>query len=139
MISKRIGNALTVLVGVGIIYIGIMFQIDPIGQASGFGLPAWPDADAAGFLNVKGIRDIVTGIAPLTLLVLGHRRALGWVLLAESIIPFGDATIILSHNGSTAIAFGVHFATAVVVLLAGVLQLRAARQLEPKAAVTAAA
>ncbi len=41
-----------------------------------------------------------------------------------SLIPFGDAAIILARGGSTATALGVHALTAVVVLLTGILQLR---------------
>nr|WP_281367845.1 DUF4267 domain-containing protein [Nonomuraea typhae] len=92
--------------------------------APGFGLPAWPSPEAAGFLNVKGIRDLATGLVPLALLLTGQRRALGWSQVIISLIPFGDAAIILARGGSTATALGVHALTAVVVLLTGILQLR---------------
>ncbi|MFC8720772.1 DUF4267 domain-containing protein [Kitasatospora sp. NPDC057198] len=119
----NLATAFTALVGLGIIYVGISFLIAPESTASGFGLPAWPQGETAAFLNLKGIRDIVSGLVPLALLLTGHRRALGWALLAESVTPFGDAATILVHHGSTATAFGVHFATAVLVLVTAVLLL----------------
>ena len=126
MIGKRIGDALTILIGLGIIYIGVEYVVAPADIAPGFGFPDWPAGDGGGFLRLKGVYDIVFGIAPLALLILKQRRALGIVMLAESLAPFGDATTVLSHGGSVAIALGVHAATAVAVVIAGLLQLRAA-------------
>jgi hypothetical protein len=41
---------------------------------------------------------------------------LGWFELAASIIPIGDALIVLRRNGPKATAYGVHGATAAVLL-----------------------
>ncbi|MFF5205910.1 DUF4267 domain-containing protein [Streptosporangium sp. NPDC000396] len=82
-------------------YVGLRYLIDPLAAAPTFGLPAWPDAQAAGFSNVKGIRDLVSGLIPLMLLVTGQHRALGWALVVASLTPFGDAVIMLAHGGST--------------------------------------
>ena len=38
-------------------------------------------------------------------------------MLVVAVIPLGDTMIVLRHGGTRAIAFGGHFATAVVVLL----------------------
>jgi hypothetical protein len=45
------------------------------------------------------------------------------VILAASIIPLGDAAIVLRNGGSRAIAWGVHGATAVVMLITSALLL----------------
>ncbi|GAA2093971.1 DUF4267 domain-containing protein [Kitasatospora saccharophila] len=119
----NLATVFTALVALGIGYIGISFLVSPESTASGFGLPVWPQGEAAAFLNLKGIRDLVSGLVPLALLLTGHRRALGWALLAESVTPFGDAVTILARHGSTATAFGVHFATAVFVVVTAVLLL----------------
>ncbi|MGF0316748.1 DUF4267 domain-containing protein [Nocardia fluminea] len=38
------------------------------------------------------------------LLATGHRRALGWVLLVESLAAYGDMTAVLAHSGSVSTA-----------------------------------
>lgn len=38
-------------------------------------------------------------------------------MLVAGLIPPGDTLIVLRHGGTKAVAFGIHFATAVVVLL----------------------
>ncbi|MFG3056514.1 DUF4267 domain-containing protein [Kitasatospora sp. NPDC048239] len=122
-VRERIATALTILVALGISYVGISYLFAPEATASGFGMPEWPHGEAAEFLGTKGIRDIASGLAPLTLLVTGHRRALGRLLLVEALIPLGDCLTVLGHHGSTAAALGIHGATAVVVAVAGALLL----------------
>ncbi|UKY50872.1 DUF4267 domain-containing protein [Streptomyces inhibens] len=121
---KSVANALTVIASAGIAYVGVSYLIDPAGTAPGFGLPAWPHGDAAAFLNIKGVRDVVTGITCLALLLTGQRRALSTVMFAFTLIPLGDATVILGHDGSPAAAFGIHVATAVLVAATGFTLLR---------------
>jgi len=48
---------------------------------------------------------------------------LGWFMLAATIIPLTDAAIVLSHGGTKAVAFGIHGATAVVMIVASGLLL----------------
>jgi hypothetical protein len=100
----------------------------PAATASSFGFSVWPTGAEAEMLSVKGMRDIVSGVAPLVLLAIGQRRALGWVLLCEALIPLADGSLILIHGGSAAAAFGIHYATAAVVIAAGILQLQVARR-----------
>ncbi|MFD7730061.1 DUF4267 domain-containing protein [Kitasatospora phosalacinea] len=119
----NLATVFTVLIALGIGYVGVSYLFAPESTASGFGMPVWPRGEAADFLTVKGIRDVVSGLVPLALLLTGHRRALGWALLAESVTPFGDGTTILLHHGSTAMALGVHYTTAVFVVATAVLLL----------------
>jgi hypothetical protein len=43
-------------------------------------------------------------------------------MLVVALAPLGDTAIVLRHGGTKAAAFGIHFATAVVVLIcAGLL------------------
>jgi hypothetical protein len=114
---RKLGYAVTVVVGVGIIWIGARYLLEPGVIAGTFGVPDPPPADDP-FLLVKGVRDIVSGLIPLTLLAARQYRALGWALLASSVIPIGDALIVLSHGGSPATALGIHGLTA-AVLIAG--------------------
>jgi hypothetical protein len=100
--------------------------VQPHAAAAGFGIPG-PNGTGAGFYDIKGIRDITSGLVPLALLIAGQRRALGWALIAGTFTPFGDAVIVLTHGGPLATALGVHTLTALLVLGLGVLLLRETR------------
>lgn len=127
--ARRItANVLTFIVALGIMYVGVSYLVAPAATAAGFGFSVWPNGTEADFLTVKGVRDVVTGIIPLALLALRQRLALGWVLLCEALIPLGDGTLILLHGGNPAAAFGIHYATAALVIVAGVLQIQVARR-----------
>lgn len=127
--ARRItANVLTFIVALGIMYVGASYLVAPAATAAGFGFSVWPTGTEADFLTVKGVRDVVTGIIPLALLALRQRLALGWVLLCEALIPLGDGTLILLHGGNPAAAFGIHYATAALVIVAGVLQIQVARR-----------
>jgi uncharacterized protein DUF4267 len=123
MWSTRIGTALLGLVGLGIAYIGISFLLDPLGSAAGYaGSAATDPAHVAG--SAKGVRDLVSGIAVAILLVARQRRAAGWFALVAALIPIGDMLVVLFQGGSVVIALAVHGATALVVVIAGLLLLR---------------
>ena len=121
---RRFTTVLTVLLGLFPISFGLRFVLDPYGAAAGFGIDTWPTGTAAGYLAVKGIRDIVCGLIILVLLALGERRATGVVLAIASLIPFVDAIVVLTHDGTVATALGVHALTGVVVLVDAFLLLR---------------
>ncbi|MEV6247003.1 DUF4267 domain-containing protein [Streptomyces sp. NPDC051742] len=118
----RVTTVLSMLIGLAGIWFGVNFLLDPATAASGFGTASWPEGDAAGYFVVKAARDIATGAIVLALLALGERRPLAWVMLLLAVIPFGDATAVLTHGGDYATALGVHAATGTVMLLvAGLL------------------
>ncbi|MGW0250102.1 DUF4267 domain-containing protein [Nocardia goodfellowii] len=119
----RLATAFSIIGGLFIIYVGVSYLFLPEATASGFGLPAWPEGDAAGFLNVKGVRDIGTGVVILALLAAKQRYALAITTLAMALIPFGDMLTIFRWDGSTTIALSVHGLTAVFVALTGALLL----------------
>ncbi|MGH3504956.1 MAG: DUF4267 domain-containing protein [Nocardioidaceae bacterium] len=126
---KRVATVLALLLAAFLIYMGIGFMVDPLGNAAGFGLPesSWPGADAAAFLNVKGGRDIGLGLVVLALLFARQPRAMGWALLAMALMPVIDATVVLSYGGSLAAVLSIHISAAVCVAVTGLLQLRVAR------------
>ncbi|WP_327321451.1 DUF4267 domain-containing protein [Streptomyces sp. NBC_01210] len=79
-------------------------------------------AALGGAFIVKGVRDIATGLVVFALLLSGHRRALGWAMLAITFAPAGDMMIVLSNDGSPSTAYGVHGLTAAAVAVtAGLL------------------
>ena len=117
-----IGSVLAGLIGGGIILIGARSFWAPQ-AASGFGIPHTPVADRSfqAWLRVKGVRDIASGLIAVILLAARMPHVLGWFELAASTIPIGDAIIVLRGNGPKATVYGVHAATAVVMLAAATL------------------
>jgi hypothetical protein len=109
-------------IGVGIILIGARFLWAPQVAAAGFGVAAnQPDP----WLYAKGVRDIASGIFIFILLASRSPHLLGAFMAAASLIPVGDAVIVLRSGGTRAAAFGIHGATAAVILAAGVTLLLA--------------
>ncbi|NKZ07697.1 DUF4267 domain-containing protein [Actinomadura latina] len=101
-------------------FIGAQFLISPQAAAAGYGVPGKPDGDAA-YLEIKGLRDLTFGILGLALIAFAGAHAAGWYMLVVALAPLGDTLIVLRHGGSKAVAFGIHFATAVVVLVSAAL------------------
>ncbi|WP_433726657.1 DUF4267 domain-containing protein [Nocardia sp. CA-129566] len=123
-LGERIGTAGAVLGAGFIMYVGGGYLLTPQRMAPEFGLTDWPRGEAVGFLNVKGVRDVVTGLIVLALLAAGQRRAAGVSLLTIALIPTGDMLTILVRRGSTATALRVHGFTASLVAATGALLLR---------------
>lgn len=112
---------LAIVLDLFVLFIGARFLFQPRLAAAGYGVPAKPDGDPA-YLAVKGLRDLTFGVLGLALLAFAGARAEAWFMLAVALVPFGDTVIVLRHGGTAATAFGIHFATAIVVLIsAGLL------------------
>jgi Domain of unknown function (DUF4267) len=101
-------------------FVGLRFLVVPQPSAAGYGVPAKEDGDPA-YLTIKGLRDFTFGILGAALLAFAGAHAAGWYMLVTVIAPFGDTLIVLRHGGPKAVAFGVHFATAVVMLISAAL------------------
>jgi hypothetical protein len=56
-------------------------------------------------------------VVTLVLLFTASHHVLAWFLLATAVLPLADTVIVLRHGGPRAVAFGIHFATALVLLL----------------------
>ena len=122
MIATDIGYTLAGLIAVGIIFIGARFIVAPRTAAAGFGIAAvFADGHADPYLPVKGVRDIASGLIAVVLLATGLPHVLGWFEVAASTIPLGDALIVRSRNGPKAIVYGVHGATAALLLVTAAL------------------
>lgn len=119
-----IASVLAGLIGVGIIVIGALAFLAPQ-NAAGFGIPGTRTEDPTfrAWLSVKAVRDIGTGILIFVVLAATTPTVLGWYMLAAAVIPVGDALIVLRNNGPKATAYGVHAATAAVMLVISVLLL----------------
>jgi hypothetical protein len=117
-------TVLAALIGVGIIIIGARELWAPQ-AAAGFGIPDTPTGDGTfhAWLSVKAVRDIACGLFIFVLLAGAAPHLLGWFMLVATGIPIGDAVIVLRSNGPRAAAYGVHGATAVVMLTISLLLL----------------
>ncbi|WP_369172538.1 DUF4267 domain-containing protein [Streptomyces sp. R28] len=105
-----------------VLFIGARFLFQPRPAAVGYGVPADPGGDASAYLTIKGLRDGTFGLLGLVLLAFAGAEAEAWFMLCVAVIPLFDTVIVLRHGGTKAVAFGIHLATAVVVLIsAGLL------------------
>ncbi|WP_440107426.1 DUF4267 domain-containing protein [Streptosporangium sp. H16] len=122
--TETIATVLAGLVGASVIFMGVHAFRAPQ-AAAGFGIPDTPTEDRGfqAWLSVKAVRDIASGLFILILLAGGTTHLLGWFMLAAAAIPVGDAVIVLRSNGPKATAYGIHGATAVVILAIGALLL----------------
>src|ERR1700733_10438707 len=108
-----VAYGLAIVLDLFIAFIGIRFVLQPRPAAAGYGVPAEPNA----YLTVKGVRDLTYGLLGLALLAVVSAQAEAWFMLVAALIPLGDTLIVLRNGGTKATAFGIHFATAVVVLV----------------------
>ncbi|MFC4014988.1 DUF4267 domain-containing protein [Nonomuraea purpurea] len=92
----------------------------PRAAAAGYGVPAKENGDGA-YLTIKGLRDGTYGLLGLALLAFAGPAAEAWFMLIAALIPLGDTLIVLRNGGTKAVAFGIHFATAVALLISAAL------------------
>jgi hypothetical protein len=111
-----VGLVISWAVAIGIIGIGIGYAAKSEMNAARFGLPELPEREARGWWQVKGVRDIVSGV-----LVIAARADLWWLILVLSLIPLGDALVVLTNGGRKSAAFGIHGATAAAMIIAALL------------------
>ena len=119
-----VATGLAGLIGVGIIVIGALALRVPQ-AAAGFGIPGTRTEDRTfqAWLSVKAVRDIASGLFIFILLIAATPDLLGWFMLAATGIPVGDALIVRRSNGPRSAVYGVHGATAAVMLAISVLLL----------------
>jgi Domain of unknown function (DUF4267) len=118
--------SLAALVAVAIMVIGCFYLVSPERMTGSFGLkPPAPDADTRAWLRLKGIRDLVSGLVVLTMMLAVDSRSAGIALLVEAIIPFGDMSIILRSGGSKSKALSIHGVTCAGMLVVGLLLIHA--------------
>ena len=113
---------LAALMALGIIVIGCFYLLSPERISGTFGLkPPASDADTLAWLRLKGIRDVVSGLVLLAMMLTADSHLVGVALLVEAIIPLGDMSIVLGSGGSKTRAFSIHGVTCAVMLVVGLL------------------
>jgi uncharacterized membrane protein len=120
MVTTWIGWIISWIGALGIIAIGIAYLARNEKNASGFGLPHLPAPEARGWWQVKGIRDIATGVVILVFTFVG-REQLALIMLVLALIPLGDMLIVLSNKGDRKTAYAVHGITAFAMVVAACL------------------
>jgi Domain of unknown function (DUF4267) len=123
MTYTHVIEIIAAVLGVAVVAMGAGYVIAPARSAPGFGVPAWPSGEALAWLNIKGMRDIVTGLLVLVLLLTATPHVVAVYLLTIALIPLGDAAIVLAHKGNKALAYGMHGGTAAGVIAVGLLLL----------------
>lgn len=86
---------------------------------AGFGITgtSGDDPTTLAWIRVKGVRDLASGLILVLALAAGGAAALGPALLLATLIPLGDAVIVLRSGGPRATWLGVHGLTAAVMLV----------------------
>lgn len=80
-----------------------------------------PAKQDRAYLTIKGVRDSTYGLVGLALLAFAGTQAEAWFMLVVALAPLGDTFVVLRNGGTKAKAFGVHFATAVAILITAAL------------------
>jgi hypothetical protein len=101
-----------------IIVVGIRFFLAPRQATLDFGVAV---DNLRALTEIKGARDITSGVVPLVVLAAAGRATLGWVLIAAAITPIVDAVIVLTNGGKRSTALGIHGLTAGVLVAAGLV------------------
>jgi hypothetical protein len=101
-----------------IIVLGLRFVVAPQRATRDFGVG--PD-DIRALTEIKGIRDITSGVVLLVAWAAAGRTTLGWLMVAAALTPTVDALIVLTHGGKRATAFGIHGVTAALLVAAGLV------------------
>jgi mannose-6-phosphate isomerase-like protein (cupin superfamily) len=120
--TSKICYVLAFLTGLGLIFIGLRFILDPEHAEAGFGLHFREQGEYA-FHYIKGIRDIFTGLILCLLLLLNERKALALTLLAGAIIPFTDWFIVYSKSYNGIAQQIPHIIAIIVALTTGLILL----------------
>jgi hypothetical protein len=103
---------------VAIIVLGIRFFLQPRQATLDFGIAA---DNLRGLAEIKGARDITSGVVPLVVWASAGQTTLGWVLVAAAITPTADALIVLTNRGELSKALGIHGLTAGLLVAAGLI------------------
>jgi hypothetical protein len=102
----------------GIIVLGLRFLLQPRQATLDFGVAA---DNLRALTEIKGARDITSGVVLLVVLASAGRATFGWALVAAAITPTADALIVHTNGGNLARALSVHGLTAALLIAAGIV------------------
>src|SRR3954469_23839659 len=102
----------------GIVVLGVRFLLQPRQATLDFGVAA---DNLRALTEIKGARDITSGVVLLVVLASAGRVTFGWALVAAAITPTADALIVLANGGKLARALSIHGLTAALLITAGLV------------------
>jgi hypothetical protein len=117
MKRRTLTRSLSLLLGLGMVFIGARFLLAPRAGAEGFGVFLPPMDTQYAFHYAKGIRDVFSGLLLALFAGLGYDRPLAWVTLLGTLIPCVDLTVVLSQP-TVSLAFALPHMLAIGLLLA---------------------
>ena len=94
---RTIARSLSLLTGLGMVFIGTRFLLAPRAGAEGYGVFLPPADDNYAFHYAKGVRDVFSGLLLVTFAGLGYDRPLAWVALSGTLIPGVDLAVVRSQ------------------------------------------
>jgi hypothetical protein len=106
------------LAAVAIVALGARFLLAPRTAMLGYGVA--PD-NLRALTEIKGVRDITSGVIMFIVWAAAGRTALGWALVAVTLTPAADALIVRANGGKLSVALGIHGVTAALLLAAGLV------------------
>lgn len=101
-----------------IIVLGIRFFLTPRQATLDFGVAA---DNLRALTEIKGARDITSGVVLLVVWASAGTTTFGWALVAAAITPAADALIVLTNGGKLTQALGIHGLTAGLLVAAGLV------------------
>jgi len=116
MTRRSLTRGLSLLLGLGMVFIGARFLLAPRAGAEGFGVFLPPADVNYAFHYAKGIRDVFSGLLLAIFAGLGYDRPLAWVTLLGTLIPCVDLSIVLAQPTSS-LALVMPHLSAIVLLL----------------------
>ena len=129
-IAKQTAFWISLLSGIGLLFIGLRFFLDPLGAEADFGINTLTNGDFS-FQYIKGVRDFFYGLVILILLWQKEWRALGFILLPGAIIPTADFCIVLSQPGFTASHLYPHLMAVMICLACGFYYITHSKKANP--------
>ena len=109
---------LAIIACAAIIAIGIRFLLAPRQATLACGVAA---DNVRALTEIKGVRDITSGVVLLVVWAAAGRTALGWALIAAALTPTADALIVLTNGGKLSTVLGIHGLTAGLLVAAGLV------------------
>jgi uncharacterized membrane protein len=121
---------LSLLSGIGLLYIGIRFFISPLNAEIDYGIHTITNGDFS-FQYIKGIRDFFFGLIIIVLLWKKQLFALGLILLLGTVIPAADFCVVLSHPDFQTGHLISHLIAVIICLSCGFYYLKNYKTLVP--------
>jgi hypothetical protein len=110
--------AIALIACAAIIVLGARFLLAPRKATLDLGVAA---DNLRALTEIKGVRDISSGVVLLAVWAAAGQAALGWALVAAALTPTADAMIVLTNGGKPSTALGIHGVTAVLLVAAGLV------------------